>query len=50
MEYAVEMGSVLMIYIASFMKISSGIRKLRCGREGFTETQTAWRSRKPKLG
>jgi hypothetical protein len=28
MKYAVEMGSVAMIYIPSFVKIVSGIRKL----------------------
>jgi hypothetical protein len=28
MKYAVEMGSVAMIYIPSFMKIGSGIQKL----------------------
>jgi hypothetical protein len=28
MKYAVEMGSVAMIYIPSFIKISSGIQKL----------------------
>jgi hypothetical protein len=29
MKYAVEMGSVPMIYISSLLKISSGIQKLR---------------------
>jgi hypothetical protein len=38
MKYAVEMGSGAMIYIPNFIKIGSGIQKLR-GR-GFTET--AW--------
>jgi hypothetical protein len=28
MKYAVEMGSVAMIYIPSFLKIGSGIQKL----------------------
>jgi hypothetical protein len=28
MKYAVEMGSVAMIYISSFIKIGSGIQKL----------------------
>jgi hypothetical protein len=28
MKYVVEMGSVTMIYIPSFIKIGSGIRKL----------------------
>jgi hypothetical protein len=35
-KYAVEMGSGAMIYIPSFIKISSGIQKLM----GFTDTQT----------
>jgi hypothetical protein len=45
MMYAVEMGSGAMIYIPSFIKIGSAIRKLM--GEGDTRTQTAWRSRKP---
>jgi hypothetical protein len=28
MKYAVEMGSVFMIYIQSFIRIGSGIKKL----------------------
>jgi hypothetical protein len=28
MKYAVEMGSVAMIYVPNFIKIGSGIRKL----------------------
>jgi hypothetical protein len=28
MKYAVEMGSIAMIYIPSFIKINSGIQKL----------------------
>jgi hypothetical protein len=40
MEYAVEMGSSAMIYIPSFIKTGSGIRKLI---RGYTDTQTAWR-------
>jgi hypothetical protein len=44
MKYAVEMGSGTMIYIPSFTKIGSGIRKL------IGDTQTAWRSHKPTLG
>jgi hypothetical protein len=36
MKYAVEMGSGAMIYIPSFIKIGSGIQKLK---RGFTETQ-----------
>jgi hypothetical protein len=31
MKYAVEMGSVAMIYIPSFIKIGSGIQKLLKG-------------------
>jgi hypothetical protein len=31
MKYAVEMGSGAMIYIPSFIKIGSGIQKLRGG-------------------
>jgi hypothetical protein len=31
MKYAVEMGSVAMIYIPSFIKIGSGIQKLMGG-------------------
>jgi hypothetical protein len=44
MKYAAEMGSSAQIHIPSFIKIGSGIQKLR---EGFTDTQTAWRSHKP---
>jgi hypothetical protein len=36
MKYAVETGSGVMMYIPSFMKIGSGIQKLR---EGYTDTQ-----------
>jgi hypothetical protein len=43
MKYAVDMGSGVMIYVPSFMKIGSGIQKLI--REG--DTQAAWRSHKP---
>jgi hypothetical protein len=38
MKYVVEMGSVAMIDIASFIKIGSGIQKLR-GGGGDTQTQ-----------
>jgi hypothetical protein len=38
MIYAVEMGSGVMIYIPSFIKIGSGIQKVTGG--GYTETQT----------
>jgi hypothetical protein len=40
MEYAVEIGSVAMIYIPNFIKISSDIQKVIRG--GFTDTQPAW--------
>jgi hypothetical protein len=40
MKYAVEMGSGIMVYIPSFIKIGSGIQKLIGG--GFSDTQTAW--------
>jgi hypothetical protein len=39
MKCALEMGSGVMIYIPSFLKIGSGIQKLRVG--GLTDTQTA---------
>jgi hypothetical protein len=39
MKYAVEMGSVAMIYIPSFIKISSGIQKLIGGIYRRTDTQ-----------
>jgi hypothetical protein len=41
MKYAVEMGSVAMIYIPSFIKTGSGIQKLM-GGGGRGDTQTAW--------
>jgi hypothetical protein len=44
MKYSVEMDSGVMIYISGFIKIGSGIQKVR---GGFTDTQTAWRSHKP---
>jgi hypothetical protein len=37
MKYAVEMGSGVMIYIPSFIKIGSGIQKFI---GGYTDTQT----------
>jgi hypothetical protein len=37
-EAALEMGSVAMIYIQSFIKTGSGIQKLI---GGYTDTQTA---------
>jgi hypothetical protein len=39
MKYAVEMGSGAMIYIPSFIKIGSAIKKLI---RGYTDTQTPW--------
>jgi hypothetical protein len=44
MKYAVQIGSVAMIYIPSFIKIASGIQKLsgRC-RPTDTEIQEAYR-------
>jgi hypothetical protein len=41
MKYAVEMGSVAMMYVPSFIKIGYGIRKLKSW--GFTDTETARR-------
>jgi hypothetical protein len=38
-KYAVEMGSGAMVCISRFMKIDSGIQKLK--KEGITDTQTA---------
>jgi hypothetical protein len=49
MKYAVEIGSVAMIYLPSFMKTGSGIPTLM-GGGGYTDTQTEWRSHKPTLG
>jgi hypothetical protein len=43
MKYAVEMGSGAMVYIATFIKIGSGIQNLVAGVGGFTYTLTAWR-------
>jgi hypothetical protein len=40
MKYAAEMGSGVMIYIPSFIKIGSGIRKLIKGIHRHTDTQT----------
>jgi F0F1-type ATP synthase alpha subunit len=45
MKYSAEMGSGAMIYIPSFIKIGSGIRKLIRG-----DAQTGSRSHKPALG
>jgi hypothetical protein len=38
MNYATEMGSVVMIYIPSFIKTGSGIQKVTGGR-GDTQTE-----------
>jgi hypothetical protein len=47
MKYAIEMGSGAVIYIPTFIRTGSGIRKLIrvCGFTN-TEKQTAWRSHK----
>jgi hypothetical protein len=41
------MGSSVMIYIPSFIKIGSSIKTL--GGGGYTDTQMTWRSLKPNL-
>jgi hypothetical protein len=46
MKYAVEMGSVAMIYIKGFIKLGAAIQKL-LNRRGFTDTQTAWKLHEP---
>jgi hypothetical protein len=46
MKCAVKMSSGARICIPNFIKIGSGIQKLM---EGFTDTQTGWRSHKPTL-
>jgi hypothetical protein len=40
MKYIVEVGSGVMIYVPSFIKIGSGLQKSICG--GLTEAKTAW--------
>jgi hypothetical protein len=40
MKYAVELGSGAIIYIQSFLKISSGIKKLERGIH--THSMRAW--------
>jgi hypothetical protein len=40
MKYVVEMGSVAMIYIPSFIKIDSAIQKLIGGIHRHTDAQT----------
>jgi hypothetical protein len=37
MKYAIEMGSGVMIYVPSFMKIGSGVKKLL--QERYTESK-----------
>jgi hypothetical protein len=44
MKYAVETASGAMRYVPSFIKMGLGIQKLM---EGYTDTQTEWRSYKP---
>jgi hypothetical protein len=39
MKYAVEMGSGVMIYMPSFIKIGSGIQKLIGGSDTLTRRQ-----------
>jgi hypothetical protein len=39
MKYAFEMGSDAMIYIQSFIKIGSGIQKLRGGIHGHKDSK-----------
>jgi hypothetical protein len=46
MKYAVEMDSDAMIHIPSFIKIGSTIQK---STGGYTDSQTAWRSLKPRF-
>jgi hypothetical protein len=47
MKYAFEMDLVSMIYVSSFIKIGSDIRKFIGG--GYTDAQDSWRSHKPTL-
>jgi hypothetical protein len=42
MNYAVEMGSVSMMYIPIFIKIGSAIQKLMGEIHRHIDTQTAW--------
>jgi hypothetical protein len=46
MKHVVEMGSVAMIYIPSFIQIGSGIQKFIGG----IQRHTGWRSHKPTSG
>jgi hypothetical protein len=46
MKYAVGTGSVVVLYIPSFIKIRSGIKRLIAGVRGFIHMQTAWRKHK----
>jgi hypothetical protein len=45
MKYDFEMGAGAMTYIPSFIKIGSGIQKLKR-----RDSQTAWRAHNPTLG
>jgi hypothetical protein len=47
MKYAAEMGSSVIIYIPSLIKICSGIRKILGGIHKRTDTHIALRSHKP---
>jgi hypothetical protein len=47
MIYVVDMGSVAMVYISSFIKTGSGILEKTEEGEGITNTQTKRRSHKP---
>jgi hypothetical protein len=47
MKYAVEMGSSVVVYIPSLIKIGSGIQKFMGGGGELTYTHTAYRSHKP---
>jgi hypothetical protein len=42
MNYAVEIGLVVMMYIPSFIKIGSAIQKLIRGIHRYTDIETAW--------
>jgi hypothetical protein len=50
MKYAVEIGSVAMIYIPSFIKIGSRIQILLVGGVVYTDTRRGRISYKPTLG
>jgi hypothetical protein len=48
MKYDVELDSVVMIHVPSFIQIGSGIQQLI--RRWYAETQTEWSSLQPTLG